>query len=400
MDEFDIVVAGRGPAGLAAAAALACNGARVAVVAPAAPANSREDTRTAALFRGSLALLKNLGAWQQLASATAPLLGIRIIDDGERLLRAPEVMFGASELGLDDFGANVPQEALTAALRSVVDANVDITMFDGSVGGIEIGPSDAAVKLASGASLRTRLVVAADGRNSVCRRAAGITAQTWDYPQIAIAAHFSHSRDHRGISTEFHRPAGPCTVVPMPGRRSSLVWVERRAIAERLAELDDHAFVAALERRLHGVLGSVHDLGPRRLFPLGGLKAAALGQSRVALVGEAGHTLPPIGAQGLNLGFRDVAVLADMVGKALADRQNIGGEALTRAYDEARRNDVAVRTTVVDLLNRSLLSDMLPANLARGLSLHAIGGIAALKRQVMRAGFEPSGALPPLMQGL
>jgi 2-octaprenyl-6-methoxyphenol hydroxylase len=254
------------------------------------------------------------------------------------------------------------------------------------------------VQLDDGTELSAALVVAADGRNSVCRAAAGIDVETWDYPQIAIAAQFSHSRDHRGISSEFHRPAGPCTVVPMPGRRSSLAWVERPAIAQRLGALDEAAFVAALEARLHGVLGSISQVGPRRLFPLAGLKAAALGRNRVVLVGEAGHTLPPIGAQGLNLGFRDIATLADLVAAARAAEEDIGGDKLLARYTAARGSDVAWRTTAVDLINRSLLAEILPADLARGLGLHLVAGIGALKRQVMRAGFEPAGDLPRLMR--
>ena len=398
MNRFDILVAGMGPAGLAAAAAVAQTGASIALVAPLGRVPKREDTRTAALFRGSLALLRNLGAWQRLAPATAALLGIRIIDDGDGLLRAPEVTFTASELGLADFGANVPQEALGAALREVVGRLSNVEIIDASIAGIATEENAAVVRLESGAKIAAGLVVAADGRNSVCRKAAGIDVQGWDYPQTAIAAQFSHSRAHRGLSTEFHRPSGPCTVVPMPGRRSSLVWVERQPIAQRLQTLDDKAFAIALEERLHGVLGSISEVGPRRLFPLGGFKASTLGRNRVVLVGEAGHTLPPIGAQGLNLGLRDVAVLAALVAEARAEGRDIGGAALLRAYDEMRRGDVGIRTTAVDVLNRSLLADMLPVNLARGASLHAIGAIGLLKRQVMRAGFEPSADLPPLMR--
>lgn len=184
----------------------------------------------------------------------------------------------------------------------------------------------------------------------------------------------------------------------MPGKRSSLVWVESPVIAKRLAALDNAAFTRALEDRLHGVLGTVSDMGVRRAFPLTCLKAKSLGKGRVVLVGEAGHTLPPIGAQGLNLGLRDVAVLADLVTDARANGCDIGSDALLDAYTTARRQDIFVRTTAVDWLNRSLLADFLPADLARGLGLHIVGGIGVLKRRVMQAGFE-SGSLPRLMQG-
>ena len=398
MRTFDIVIAGSGPAGLAAAAACAQSGAQIGLVSLAVQVNTPPDTRTAALFPGSLALLHHIGAMTHLAGAIAPMRGIRIVDDGDGLLRAPEVVFEAHEMGMQDFGANVPQQALGSALLAAVKAVPNVQFIEGRVTGLDEGNECAKVHLDGGTSLSARLVVAADGRNSICRAAAGIAAETWDYPQVAIAAQFSHSRPHHGISTEFHRTAGPCTVVPMPGNSSSLVWVERPAIAERLGGLDDAAFARALEDRLHGVLGRVSQVGIRRLFPLGGLKAECLARNRVVLVGEAGHTLPPIGAQGLNLGFRDVAVLADLAAGAMASSRDIGGAELLDAYHAARRADVAVRTVAVDLLNRSLLADLLPADLARGLGLHLAGGIAVLKRQVMRAGFEPVGSLPRLMR--
>ncbi len=399
MRSFDIIVAGTGPAGLAAAMACAKSGLSVAVVGPAARIDSTPDTRTAALFTGSLALLQQLGAMAYLRETVAPLRGIRIVDDGDGLLRAPEVLFEAREINLDDFGANVPQQALSAALWSAIAENTGVQAIAGQVSGLELAGDRIDVRLDNGAVLSAGLVVAADGRNSLCRRLAGIATETWDYPQVAIAAQFSHSREHHGISTEFHRPAGPCTVVPMPGKRSSLVWVERPVIAQRLMQLDDANFARALDERLHGILGQVSDIGVRRLFPLGGLKAGVLGNNRVVLAGEAGHTLPPIGAQGLNLGLRDAATLADLIISAKARSEDIGGPELLAAYDDARRMDVNVRTGAVDLLNRSLLVDLLPVNLARGLGMHMIGSFSGLKRQVMRAGFEPPGNLPSLMRG-
>ncbi len=398
MTTYDIIVAGTGPAGLAAAAAFAGGGAHVALIGPALRPGAAPDTRTAALFSGSMALLRHLGTLPQLEPEITPLKGIRIIDDGDHLLRAPEVTFEARELGLPDFGANVPQMPLNEALTIAVARNPAITRIHGEVTAIELTPTSALVRLAGGDVIEAQLVAAADGRNSFCRDAAGIGVDKWDYPQTAIAAQFSHGRAHHGISTEFHRPAGPCTVVPMPGLRSSLVWVERPAIAQRLSKLDDDAFARTLESRLHGLLGSLSEMGPRRLFPLSCLKAHTLGRNRVALIGDAGHTMPPIGAQGLNLGFRDVAVLADLISEARDRGEDIGGSDLLARYADARRLDVGVRINAVDLLNRSLLVDMLPADLARGIGMHAIASIGPLKRQVMRAGFEPTGNLPSLMR--
>lgn len=398
MTAFDIVVVGTGPAGLAAAAAFAAGGARVALVGAVPTPSAAPDTRTAALFTGSMALLRHLGAMPLLIPEITPLKGIRIIDDGDHLLRAPEVTFEASEIGLADFGANVPQMPLTAALSKAVRDSTSVARFEANVTALDAMADAIRVRLETGETLDAKLVAAADGRDSFCRKAAGIAVETWEYPQVAIAAQFSHTRSHHGISTEFHRPAGPCTVVPMPGLRSSLVWVERPAIAQRLAKLDDTAFARSLEARLHGLLGTLTDMGPRRLFPLACLKAHSLGQNRVALIGDAAHTMPPIGAQGLNLGFRDVATLADLVADAMHNGGDIGGTDLLASYSNARRLDVGMRMSAVDLLNRSLIADMLPADLARGLGMHAIASFGALKRQVMRAGFEPVGTMPRLMR--
>ena len=396
MPKIDVIVVGRGPAGLATAAVIARDGARVALVGPPPPAAN--DTRTAALFTGSMNLLQHIGARALLEPDITPLKGIRIVDDGPGPLHAPEVTFEAREIGLPDFGANVPQMPLVDALNRVAAGCAGISVIDAAVTGIDAAAGMARVKLDNGDAIAAPLVAAADGRNSFCRNAAGIAADAWDYPQVAITAQFEHSRDHRGLSTEFHRPSGPCTVVPMPGLRSSLVWVERPAAARRLGDMDDAGFARALEERLHGILGTIGDIGVRRQFPLGCLKARSLGQGRVALVGEAGHMLPPIGAQGLNLGFRDAAALADLISAARSAGEDIGGDGLLARYDTARRSDIELRTAAVDLFNRSLIAEFWPADLIRGAGMHAITAIGALKRRVMRAGFEPVGALPRLMR--
>jgi 2-octaprenyl-6-methoxyphenol hydroxylase len=391
MAQTDVIVIGTGPAGLAAAGALALGGLEVAVVGKP-PAPGVADQRTAALFNSSVELLRAIGAWDMLAPLAAPLNGIRIIDDTDAWLKAPELLFEAHEAALPQFGFNIANADLTAGLAATVAcmAGVRVTLAEGSV-------------------LAAPLVVAADGRNSIARAAAGIETETWAYPQVAITTRFRHTRPHGGISTEFHRASGPCTVVPLPATAagdgvqdwSSLVWVERTAIAERIMGFSDAEFAAALSDRLHGLLGRVSDLRPRHAFPLGGLSTRVLGARRVALVGEAGHVLPPIGAQGLNLGLRDAAVLADCVAAARASPSgDIGGDALLAAYTAARKSDVGSRTTAVDLLNRSLLADLLPVNLARGFGVHVLRAFPALKRQVMAVGLQPPGQLPSLMQPL
>lgn len=400
-NSHSVAVVGGGPAGLAAALGLARTGLDVAVLAPAPHApGSNPDRRTAALFAGSIELLRNLGAWEACQEDSAALRAIRLIDDTGALLRAPEVMFTAADAGRDSFGHNIPNAVLAAALMKAIrkpGSGVDFIETQG-VTSLDIGANSVRLTLAEGGAHEARLVAGADGRNSICRASAGIGTRDWTYPQSALVCSFSHTRPHISVSTEFHRRTGPCTTVPMKGNASSLVWVEEPGEARRLAALGDDAFRTVLERQLQGLLGSAGDIGPRSAFPLSGLTAETFGHRRVALVGEAGHVMPPIGAQGLNLGLRDAAALADCVAEALAERRDIGGAATVEGYARARAIDVSSRVWTIDLLNRSLLSDILPVHLARGLGLHALKAIGPLRRLLVREGLQPSYATPTLMQ--
>jgi 2-octaprenyl-6-methoxyphenol hydroxylase len=396
----EVAVVGAGPAGLAAALALAALGTEVVIAAPAHdPARAEADRRTTALLLGSVELLKNLGVWGGCAEESAPLQGVRIVDDRGGLLRAPEVLLRAEELGLASFGANIANSALNAALFAATRKGSRLSWLPTSAV-VKVTPTERCVslELAEGGTLSAALVVAADGRNSMARTAAGIATRTWAYDQVAIAAAFGHTRPHAAITTELHRRAGPLTTVPLPGDASSLVWVEEPAEAARLAGLDEQMFLSELGARLRGLLGSLADIGARAAYPFSGLGALRMGQNRIALVGESAHVIAPIGAQGLNLGLRDAAALAECVSTARALGQDVGGPETLAAYHAARAGDVLTRTLGVDLLNRSLLTDFLPAQALRGIGLHLLANMAPLRRLAMRGGLTPTGPMPRLMQ--
>jgi 2-octaprenyl-6-methoxyphenol hydroxylase len=382
----DAAVVGGGLSGLAAALALARAGVETLLLAPP-PASP--DRRTTALLGGSVEVLEGLGVWPALAAHAAPLERLRLVDVTRRLLRAPETTFDAAELGRAAFGYNVENWRLHDVLLAAVRAEPRIHPIAETAAEIAPQPEAVELRLASGARERVRLVVAADGRNSISRRAAGIEVEARTLPQTALALNLLHDRPHRNVSTEFHTERGPFTLVPLAGNRSSLVCVEEPDEAAALLALDDAALGLELEHRAHSILGKMRVEGGRASFPLGFVIAERFAARRIALVGEAGHVLPPIGAQGLNLGIRDAAAIARLAGEAKRAGTDLGGEALLESYDRERRGDVRARARAVEWMNRSLLSDFLPLHLARGIGLQLAGSVGPLRRFLMREGLGP-----------
>jgi 2-octaprenyl-6-methoxyphenol hydroxylase len=324
---------------------------------------------------------------------------MRIVDATARLIRAPEVQFAAAEIGLDAFGHNIENRHLVAALEERAQVLGSLTRIEDDAVSVEAGDSGASVLLKNGDTVSARLVVGADGRRSLCRAAAGIESRGRRYPQTALTFNLTHARPHRDTSTEFHTEAGPFTLVPLPGDRSSLVCVTDPHDAEQLRLLDDAALNAEIERRSHSLLGKVSVEAGRGVFPLAVETVRSFGLNRIALVGEAAHLVPPIGAQGLNLGLRDAATIGELVVAARRNGGDIGDDALLSRYDALRRADVQSRTLAVDLLNRTLLSDFLPAQSLRGVGLYLLDRVGPLRRAAMREGVAPAMSQPRLMRG-
>jgi 2-octaprenyl-6-methoxyphenol hydroxylase len=384
---YDTAVIGGGPAGLTAAIALAETGAKTALLARRAPYG---DNRTTALLGASTELLERLDVWRRCSDQAAALQTMRLVDDTGRLIRAPEVRFSADEIGLDQFGFNIDNRSLMAALEQRAAELSGLTRFDDEAETIHPEHADVSILTGQGQSLAARLVIGADGRQSLSREAAGIAVKRRDLRQSALTFNIGHSRPHKNISTEFHTPHGPCVFVPLPGNRCSVVWVSAPKEAERLIALGDDELSEATEKQSHSILGRVRVEPGRHLFPLAIESPRLFAKDRIALVGESAHVLPPIGAQGLNMGLRDAADIADIVGQAMSIGEDPGSPQVLARYQSARRADVSSRMFAIDIANRSLLSDLLPMQSLRAAGLHLIGSIGPLRRLAMREGLAPS----------
>ncbi|MEB3043564.1 UbiH/UbiF family hydroxylase [Rhizobium mulingense] len=383
MKTFEIAVIGGGLAGMIAAIALARGGRSVALVASVA---AKEDRRTTALMDQSIRFLDRLTLWDKLRPAAAPLTSMRIIDGTDRLLRAPTTTFRAAEVGLDAFGYNFPNKALTDILEQATAGEGNISRFTDMAESIEISAESVSITLAGGDTFAADFAVGADGRGSKLRETSGIGVRNWSYPQSAMVLNFAHSLPHQNISSEFHTKHGPFTQVPLPGSRSSLVWVQDPAEAAARMELPLAELGRLVEAQMQSMLGKVDVEEGVQLWPLSGMMAHRFGKGRIALIGEAAHVFPPIGAQGLNLSLRDIMALVDM----LCDRAELPVAAdAGDSFDRKRRADIMTRTASVDLLNRSLLSDFLPVQMLRAAGLHILSAISPLRNLVMREGIEP-----------
>ncbi len=404
---FDIIVAGAGSAGLSAAIALADAGFHVLCIGRL---DLSAHGRTVALFEGSLRFYRALNQWPELSALACPIESITMIDDTDSLFRAAPVRFSASEIGLPAFGANIENNTLVETLAAVARRTSGLTFIDGMLNDVLFEDDKVRATVQDGSEVEAKILeveaklfVAADGRRSLGRRKAGIGARAWAYPQSALTVFLAHERPHRHTSTEFHTRSGPCTLVPLSGKgdaphRSSLVWLMSAADIKRRAALDAHKLAEEIRHQVHDLLGEMRLDGEIGMFPMAGLKVSRLAGHRIALIGEAAHVFPPLAAQGLNLSLRDTANLVEVLEDARAARQDIGLASSLAPYAAERRNDITLRTNGIDILNRSLLSDLGPVDFLRSAGLLAFSTIGPLRRAIMREGVLPHGHVPRLMQ--
>lgn len=375
--DADAIVVGGGLAGVAAAIAVAKAGLSTIHLAPAGP----PDRRTSALMLPSVDYLTSTGLIDDPAALGHALTQIRIIDATNRLIRAPETLFDATEAGLDAFGWNFANirlmerfHAVAAGLPNLETRNAGVTQLSGDE-----------VTLIDGTRLAAPLIVGADGKKSLIRAAAGITAREAAFTQAALVCDLELARPIGGASIEFHYPQGPFTLVPAGAIRANLVWIDDRATLEAAKAGGEAALITTFLDKSQRLFGSIALASPAFVFALSTLSVDQAGSGGVALVGEAAHAFPPIGAQGLNLGLRDVADLAAAL--AATDRTTPHwASQVTRDYVARRAGDLARTGGMVDTLFRSLLAEMIPAQALRAGGLWALKLAPALRRQAFAMG--------------
>lgn len=389
----DILISGGGVAGLAAACAFGSAGFSVTIVDPTPPVTDGEaegaDLRTTAFLQPSRSVLERAGLWEKLAPQASALQVMQIIDAGgsEPIARVQKA-FDANDISDAPFGWNLPNWLLRREFLARI-RELDTVTFLSGVGtkSVLTRQSEARVLLSNGAQVIARLLVAADGRNSPVREATGIHVRTTRYGQKALAFAVTHPIAHNNVSTEIHRSGGPFTLVPLPDRNgspcSAIVWMERGPEAKRLAALPVEEFESEMNLRSTGLLGPLTLVSRRSVWPIISQIADRMWAERTALIAEAAHVVPPIGAQGLNMSLGDVRVLLEL---AEASPSDLGGPKMLETYHRRRYPEVQLRVSGIDVLNRASMADAQPLRDARAQGLKALYGLSPVRKSLMRLG--------------
>jgi len=398
----DVVIGGGGFVGMSLALALARAGLCVVVADPVpAPQALSEafDGRVCALSYATLRMFRALGVWEGLEAYAQPIEQILVTDAKLGRAASPfSLFFDGQEVG-GPLGAIAENRAIRRALFGAVAKVAQIRVIaPASVTSVKPAGEAVEVALSTGETLKARLAVAADGRDSRARDEMGIGVVRWDYPQAGIVATVHHEHPHNGTAYEHFLPSGPFAILPLTGNRSSLVWTERRDIAARMMGLDQIGFEAEIAKRFGKHLGSLHQEGPRWSYPLRFHLAREYVKPRFALAGDAAHGIHPIAGQGLNLGLRDAAALADVLIDAAGLGQDIGALDVLKRYEQWRRFDSFTQAMTMDALNRLFSNDIAPLRLARDLGMGLVDKIGPLRRYFMREAGGDVGKLPSLMR--
>jgi 2-octaprenyl-6-methoxyphenol hydroxylase len=401
-DQIDVLIAGGGFAGLTLAIALRQAlgpGLSITVADPALGNSHAGDERASAIVAAVRRLFEALGVWQDVTEQAQPILDMVVTDSrlGDAV-RPTFLTFGGELEPGEPFAHMIENRFLIDTLEAKAKT-AGVMLRASAVDRTSPNGERVNVGLRDGGTLDARLVVAADGARSSLRENAGIAVHGWDYPQSAIVINVGHERDHGGRAEEHFLPSGPFAILPLKGRRSSIVWTETTAEAERIVALAEDAFHAELEQRFKLHLGEITTVGARRVHPLGFFVARAFIAERLALVGDAAHLIHPIAGQGLNMGLKDVAAVAEVIVDAARLGLDFGGPTVLERYQRWRRFDTMAMGLATDGLNRLFSNRSASLRLARDVGLGLVDRLPGLKRLFIREAAGLVGEVPKLLRG-
>lgn len=381
---YDVIIVGAGLVGMSMALALARIGLNVSVIEKTNINTHFEpefDGRVSAIALGSQRILNNIGAWEFMQAHAEPILDIRVTDGATPFF----LHYDHNEISDEPFGYIVENRYIRYALHQAAAQLKNLTLIDNfTIKTLVKTAHNATITGINNEILQASLLIAADGRISQARKLAGIDVTTWDYKQTAIVCTIEHTLPHHGLAQERFFPVGPFAVLPMMNNRSSLVWVEPNDRIESYLELPEEEFVQEITERVGGYLGDIKTIGGRFSYPLSLLHAKKYVAQRVAVIGDAAHGMHPIAGQGVNLGFRDVAVLAELISKQYSLGLDIGGEDILANYASLRNFDNVSMLAITDILNRLFSNNIIPLRAARDIGLWTIGKLPIVKKLFMQ----------------